>query len=249
MISVSLKRILTVLSLLFFSISSLQGQNLNQPSLQISSDPDGASVTLSGDMIVSGISPVSFHLPLAGRYDLEISKFGYEKFKSDILIDPAKPMVFSVSLSKKTKFKSTLRSVFFPGWGQKYFDQSKKGTLFSLLAIGSVTAYFIFDADFDDKYDEYAGLIKEYDSTLKAGNITELKQIKTKLDKSQQTAYDAENNRRIAIGSVIAIWGINVLDAFFFSPEVKGTISYKSLSVKPEANLDGQIGIKLLASF
>lgn len=240
---------MTVLSLLFFLITSSQGQNLDQPGLQINSDPDGANVTLSGDIIVSGISPVSFNLLLIGRYNLEISKYGYETFKSKILIDPTKPMVFSVSLSKKTKVKSALRSIFFPGWGQKYFEKNTKGTLFSLLALGSVTAYFIIDADFDDKYDEYVGLLREYDSTLTSGNITELKLIKTKLDKSQQTAYDAENKRRIAIGSVIAVWGINVLDAFFFSDEVKGTISYKSLSLKPDANLNGQIGIKILASF
>ena len=57
------------------------------------------------------------------------------------------------------------------------------------------------------------------------------------LTKQQEKAYDAENDRRFAIGSVIAVWSLSVLDALFFFPEEKGSFTVKGLSVTPQADM------------
>lgn len=240
-----LKRMLTkflvIVSLIpgaVFAQASMSGD------LTVSSSPAGAQVTLSGGAIVSGVTPARFRHLLIGNYKLTLKRHGYETYKTKILLDPSKQMEMNIKLSPKTRFKAAARSIFIPGWGQVYADQKLKGYAFTLLTASAVTAYFIADNDFNDKRDYFNEIKSRYDSLNTHGNIEQLRSLYPLLVKAQDDAYDAENVRRITIGTVIGAWGLNVLDALFFFPEEKSTFSVKGLTVTPSADLTN-VGLKV----
>lgn len=238
----TLKRILTAVLMVVFAPLFTSAQEITSGDVTVRSTPEGAQVTLSGDVVVSGVTPVQFNHPLIGQYKLIVKKRGYESYSTRVVLDPTKQMEIAVRLSQKTRLKALSRSLLIPGWGQKYSDQKTKGYLFGALALGSVVAYFIADADFDDKYDLFQKKLDQYDSVSTSGNIQELRLLKQELDRAQDKAYDAESIRRVTIGAVVAVWGISLLDALFFFPEEKATVSIKGLAVQPSAGPD-RIGL------
>ena len=242
----SLKGSLTVLLIILAWPAIVSAQGMGD--LTIRSDPAGAQVKLTGDLIVSGVSPVRFSQLLIGSYKLEVKKWGYENYSGRLVVDPSKAMDIGVTLSPKTRFKAAARSLFIPGWGQRYSDQKLKGNLFTLLAAASVIAYFIADDDFDYRYDNYNRWLDTYDQTAATGSIGELTNLQARLDDAQDKAYDAENVRRIAIGSAIAVWGLGVLDALLFTSQERTSFSVKGVAIKPATDFD-KISLTLSKSF
>ena len=64
----------------------------------VQTDPPGAWVTLKGDGAVSGLSPVLFQQPLIGEYELIARKPGYEIASTKVLLQPGRPLEFSLTL-------------------------------------------------------------------------------------------------------------------------------------------------------
>ncbi|MCK4606761.1 MAG: PEGA domain-containing protein [candidate division Zixibacteria bacterium] len=112
-----LKRILTaILVVLFFPALSL-AQDAAQGDVTIRSDPQGALVTLTGEMIVSGVTPARFRQLLIGKYIVSVERPGYERYTSRAFLDPSRSMEIDVKLTPKTRFKAAVRSLVVPGWG------------------------------------------------------------------------------------------------------------------------------------
>jgi len=228
-----LKRILTALVLLLMA-AAVQAQVASPAGLTVRSSPPGADILLEGEVTVAGVSPTTFEQTLMGDFKVTVKKYLYEKYTTHVTLDPSKQLALDVSLSPKNRFKAAARSIFIPGWGQRYSEQKGKGSLFLFLAAGSAAAYFIADHDFDKKYDRYELRKQAYDSA-KAGGApyTELETLHSAWADAQQKAYDAEDTRRITIGAVIGVWGLNVLDALLFFPENRGEITVKGVSIAP----------------
>jgi hypothetical protein len=233
------------------ALSTSLAAQTNQPgNLTVRSNPPGADVLVAGEASATGITPVTFQYPLIGPYDLKIKKSGYETYKTRMVLDPAKQMVVDIKLSPKTRFKAAARSLFIPGWGQRYAEQRTKGFLLHLMAAGAVTAFIVTDHDFNKKFDRYETLIHEFDSAKTAGESNDLMQNRlTALNSAQKRAYDAENARRISIGSVVAVWGLGVLDALLFTPEERATFSVKGVAIAPITDAHTPLGIRLTRSF
>ena len=242
----SLKGSLTVLLIVLVCPVIVDAQGMGD--LTVRSNPAGAQVRLTGDLVVSGVSPVRFTQLLVGSYKMEVKKTGYESYTGRLLVDPSKPMDIAVTLSPKTRMKAAARSLFIPGWGQRYAGKTVKGNLFTFLAISSVVAYFIADDEFDYRYDNYNRWLDRYDETAASGSIGELTSLKASLDEAQDKAYDAENVRRVAIGSVIAVWGLGVLDALLFMPQEKASFSIKGVAIKPATDFNS-VSLTLAKSF
>jgi hypothetical protein len=243
-----LKRILTAVLATGCIPFLCSAQGTASGDVTVRSTPEGARVTISGDVVVSGVTPARFHHLLIGDYKLVLKKYGYESHSSRVVLDPTRQIEINIRLSPKTRLKAAARSFFIPGWGQKYTDQKTKGYLFGALAVGSVLAYLIADDEFDYRYDLYINKLNKYDSLMTSGNIDELSRLKTELDKAQDDAYDAENVRRATIGTVVAVWGINLLDILFFYPEQRATFSIKGLAISPSADSD-LVGLTLSKRF
>ncbi len=244
-----LKRILTTLLLLVLSSVSVMSQTAGQSGLTITSNPPGAEVILEGDAMVTGVTPTAFRYPLIGEYKVVVRKHGYEDYKSRLVLDPSKEFSLDVNLSRKTGIKAAVRSMFIPGWGQHYTDQNTKSLLFAGLFAGAAAFYFIADHDFDDKEDDFVRARGEYDEAVKrAAGDTELRGLLQTLTSAQQDAYDSENVRRVAIGTVIGAWGLNILDALLFTPGDEALYTVKGISVVPEVGADG-VGLTLSKAF
>lgn len=244
----ALKRILTIVfSVLVLSVYG-QTQTGMVGDLTVRSQPQGAQVILTGEAVVSGVTPARFSHLLIGDYELTLKKHGYETYTTRVILDPGKATEIDVTLSAKTRFKAAARSLFVPGWGQRYADQKTRGFVFTLLAVGSVAAYLIVDNDFDDKREYFNDLTGRYDSLSVAGNIGELRRLYPRLAEAQEETYDAEDIRRITIGTVIGVWGLSLVDAVFFFPEERAAFSVKGLSVKPSTDLS-RVGLTISLTF
>ncbi|UCD94711.1 MAG: PEGA domain-containing protein [Candidatus Zixiibacteriota bacterium] len=235
----------TLVVLFVAAVSFLAVSQAIAAGFSVSSNPAGAEVVLKGYITVAGITPVSFQQGLEGRYKVRIEKYGYETYRSHIYLDPQKPMSLSINLRPKTRFKALARSVLIPGWGQAYTDQRFKAGSFLFLAAAAVGSYLIVDSDFDDKNDRYRGLLREYNELT---TYAERQALYPGLAEAKKDAYDAENVRRITIGAVVAVWGLNALDLLFFFPEMGGDLSVGSLSIVPDVE-DGGARVMLTHRF
>lgn len=205
-------------------------------SITVISDPGGAEVMLKGDATVVGVTPTTFQHIFIGKYDLVLSKPGYETYKERVLIDPSQNMRFDISLTPKTAFKASLRSTFLPGWGQRYGGQTTKGWVFHFFAAGSIAAYFVADHNFDIKYDKFVRRQEAYDAAVAGGaGREELQSLLDDLQTYQDDAYNYEDYRRITIGTVVGVWGLAVLDALLFFPDNRSDVSTGGVSLETGA--------------
>lgn len=226
----------------------LAAQAPTQGDLVVTTDPPGALVTLKGEATVSGVAPAHFRHLLIGEYRLIVKLDGHEKYSSLINLDPSQQTEIDVRLARKTRVKSAARSMFIPGWGQRYAGQGTKGYAFTMLAAGAAAAFLIADNDFDSKYDEFVDLRDRYDSLRVHGTVDELAALSPELNRTQDDAYDAENMRRITIGAAIGVWALNVIDALLFFPDNNASFRVKGLTVTPEADLKN-MGVQLTWAF
>jgi len=243
-----LKRTLTMaaLALMLAVTKSAHGTD---GGFAITSSPPGAEVTLEGEAVVVGITPTTFLHPLVGDYRVTVRKYGFENYRSRVILDPAKPLALDIRLTPKTRLKSAVRSLFIPGWGQRYTEQKTKSFVFNLLAAGSVAAFLLADEEFRYRRDLFDDVKRVYDSSASAGaGYERMQQLHTELTAKQKKAYDAESTRRATIGAAIGVWGLSVLDALFFFPSEHGTFSVGGLSVEPNAK-PGVFGLQMTRRF
>jgi hypothetical protein len=235
-----LKRILiTVAGFLFFSTAAF-AQASAVEGLTVVTTPPGAEVALKGEASVSGLSPVTFSYSLTGEYSLIVKKYGYENYKTRLVLDPVHPQQISVELSPKTGFKAALRSMIIPGWGQMYEARKSRGYMFGVLFVGAGLVLIDNQNKFQDREDAYLARLAEYDGAVRSGaSIDELTGYHAALVDAQRKAYDAEDNRRVAAGVVAGIWGLNVLDAILFAPRERATFSIKGIAVAPSVDAQG----------
>ncbi len=233
-------------SISIFILSAFFQTALSQTSgsLSISTNPDGALVTLSGNTIVSGVTPTVFRQTLIGFYKITIERYGYARYTTKVILDPSKQMELHIKLTPKTRFKSAIRSMVIPGWGQRYSNQKFKGLFYTFFAAATAFGYYKADDDFDTKYDRFIALDDEYNALSQNGNVNDLEELLPRLTNAKDRAYDAENMRRIAIGSVIAVWSLSVIDALFFFPEEKGTFKVKNVTLTPSTSSQN-VGLNL----
>jgi hypothetical protein len=246
-----LKRILTIVALvLMLSLTvSAQTGTASGSGIVVRSSPPGAEVILKGDALVSGVTPATFRYPLVGEYELTVKRPGYDRYRTHVILDPSQQMQMDIQLSRKTGIKAAIRSMFIPGWGQWYTEQRTRGFAFSLLFAGAVTTYLVADHRFDDKEETFIQRRTEYDHALGGGaSRAELVWRHDALTSAQDDAYDAEDTRRLTIGCVAGVWGLNILDALLFTPRENAIFSVKGISVAPSTGAD-YAGITLSSRF
>lgn len=226
----------------------VQAQFNSGGDLTVVTTPQGAEVTLKGDVILSGISPVRFRQMIVGSYNLVVSKPGYETYSKQIVVDPFTPTEIDVRLKTKTKSKALLRSVLIPGWGQRYGDRNAKGNILTILAVGAAATFAYAELDYQDKKDDLEAKEAEYDEIVSSGTIEELNQFYPSYLRTRDEAYDAETFRRGSFLAVAGVYAFNIIDILFFFPNDRDAISIKGLSVTPLFTPDNQ-GMKLSVKF
>ena len=241
------KYIAAIMVALVLPVSSVAQASMTGD-VTVRSDPQGALVKLSGQAKVSGVTPARFRHLLIGDYELTLKKRGFETYKTRVELDPSRQMEIDIRLSPKTRFKTAVRSLFIPGWGQRYADKKAKGWAFTALTVMAGTAYLVADQEYDDRLGDFEKIRNEFDSLSVSGNVEDLERVHPFLVAAQDKAYDAETVRRVTIGVGIGIWALNVIDALFFFPEHKGTFTVKGLSLSPSADSE-KLGLAVSMKF
>lgn len=244
-----MKRNLTTALLLtllpVWAMAQVGGANI----LTITTNPPGAEVVLKGDLELSAVSPAGFTYPLMGEYRLVVRKQGFETYKTRILVNPQSPQQVSIDLSPRTAFKATVRSMLVPGWGQFYSGRKSRGAVLGSLFAGSMILYLSINSDFHDKDDLYRERLSDYDAAVVQGLSYDVLRGRYRLMvDAHNAAYDAEDNRRVAIATVAGVWGLSVLDALLFSPGEKAAFSVKGISLAPSST-SGSLGLTLSKAF
>ncbi|MDH3891477.1 MAG: DUF5683 domain-containing protein [candidate division Zixibacteria bacterium] len=241
----ALKRILATILIIIIVAGAARSQTVPMGDVSVTSTPTGAIATLSGEAVVSGVTPARFRHLLVGEYRLDVRMFGYETHSTRVALDPARPLEIGVSLTPKSRTKAALRSMVIPGWGQRYSGRPTKAFAFALMSAGSAVAVWLADRSFDDEYEIYQTRLREYDA---ATTDMEQARLHPGLISAQNDAYDAENLRRITMGVAIGVWGLNLLDAFVLFPDHHAGIRVKGLTLTPTADLN-QVGLSLVTKF
>ena len=182
----------------------------------ISTRPPGATVYLYGAYDLVANTPARLPSDLSGRYKAKITRPGYEIWKGELTFVPGSVNDIDIKLSKKTRIKASLRSLFIPGWGQMYSGNSLRGSLFTGGIVVSAAAVYIADRRYQKKRSDYDIALSEY---YAAESIEDRVCLKADLNEKQKAAYDAETDRRTAFAIGAAIWAFNVIDALVFFPE------------------------------
>lgn len=241
----ALKRILATILTISMVAGVGRAQSIASGDVSVTSTPAGAIATLSGESVVTGVTPARFRHLLVGEYRLDVRLSGYETFTTRVALDPARPSEISVTLTPKTRIKAALRSMVIPGWGQHYSARRSRALAFALFSAGSAVAVLIADREFDDEFQIYQNRLHEYDA---ATTYEEQRRLHPELIAAQNDAYDAENFRRITMGVAIGVWSLNLLDALIFFPHRPEGFRVKGLTVSPTADFQ-QVGLSLVARF
>jgi len=223
--------------------------------LVVNSSPTGAEVTLDGEARLTGVTPVFFSHGLPGRYELTVSKFGFEPYSASVIIPDSRVASLDVRLTPKTRLKTALRSLFVPGWGQWYSGRKSTGLGFLALTVIGGVAATVTEIDYNDKRDAYDRLKTEYDLALRDGTIDEVTAIRPALSEAHGGAYDAETRRRIAFAALGSVWAVSFLDAVLFFPSSDASVSTGAagagsevggVSIRPTADpFSGDFGLQL----
>lgn len=241
----ALLRNITLLAAVAIIAGTTTGAAQNQGNLQVTSTPPGALVTLDGDMSLSGITPVSFDRLLAGRYRVEVTRDGYERYRSTAYLSESLSTTLDIRLVPKTRVKAFFRSLVIPGWGQRYYGNATKSTFLLLGTVATAAGYVIIKDDYDSKVDDYNARLADRAAATKWEDIAGLNRA---VHDAQQRANDAEDNLNLITGVAAGVYLFNLLDAVLLFPDFDTYSEYKSISVQPQAGVN-RIGLDLTFKF
>jgi hypothetical protein len=236
------KQVAFVSLIVILSAAMLAAQQQPSSVVNVSSNPQGCTVVLSGDMTVSGVTPTTFSQKLQGYYRITAYLDGYESYHSSVVLSGQPSTDIQLILTPKTRAKAGLRSLVVPGWGQMYYGAKTKGAVITIATAASAVVLGILHFDYTNKRDTYDEVHTRY---LQTRDVSARESMLNELYQAQKDANDAENRRLVGAGVLAGIWAYNVIDAVLFFPDFGIRISGSELSLRPEVTSDG---IKLVGA-
>ena len=226
------KAALAVLALAWLLNAPLQAQSGDDGQTRIVTNPKGAIVSLEGRYKLTGQAPYSLVHPISGPYLIRAKMHGYEDYTALYAFRPGVGRKIPIKLSKKTRFKSMIRSLLFPGWGQTYTNQKWKARfLFGLEVLALVHWY-----NRDEKYNT---AVKKFTRAKNAylANGSDAA-VKATLVSAQNLLDGRYDERKRAQMITTGVHLLNVFDALFFFPKYHPTSGVRfSLNVEPSGDM------------
>jgi hypothetical protein len=228
--------ILLLLAAVCLTTGTAEAQTGTGPVVSVTSKPSGATVILTGDLTMAGVTPTTFSQKLTGLYQVTAHHEGYETYHSSVVFSGRDAMSIDIKMAPKTRVKAAVRSLVFPGWGQNYTGSKRRGAFLTVGTVAAGAVAGILQLRYTNRRNKYDDFNSLYNQTRSA----ERRQtMLAKLYAVQKDAYNAERNRNTALGVVAAIWAYNVLDAILFFPDYGLNVSGTTLGLYPDQNLDG----------
>ncbi len=160
---ITAKRVALCVGMTLTLAAATYAQNATDATVTVTSNPSGATVMLSGDMTVAGVTPAIFTQRLAGYFKITAYRDGYENYNSSVLLSGRDATTIDVKLKPKTRVKAALRSIVIPGWGQQYYGAKAKGNVMFVSALVAGATAGIMHLRFDNKRDDYLDFLKRYE--------------------------------------------------------------------------------------
>jgi hypothetical protein len=197
--------------------------------LYLRSIPEGARVLIDGEFV--GMTPLEQAPIPIGTRSVALMKGGYDKWEGTVDIATGETAEFAVTLvaGSKTKTGAFVRSMFFPGWGQRYRGASNLGNMFSIAAICGLGACFFTVSDHNSKMDDY----EDYNSVSNPDRHT--------LDRLYDEADKATKVGNVVIIATGLIWAANVAEAALGFPAGEAGV----VQVEP---MESDIGVRAMVS-
>ncbi len=239
------KRILTAVMVIFWVLAPPVAFGQEEGNVLINTDPQGSLVELEGETTLSGVTPVKFTRNLSGTYQINVIRDGYEKYHSTAYFSVSQFSQIDIRLVPKTRFKSFIRSLIIPGWGQNYYGSKTKAFLFAFGTLASAVGYAFAWDDYDSKKDDYEARKSAFDNATQWGDLPRLQ---AELQDAQQRADDAEDIVNVVRVVTISIYALNLLDSFLFFPDFSSYTEYKVITAAPDFGTD-RVGLTLSLNF
>ncbi len=210
----------------------------------ITSQPSGAVVELSGDLVLRGVTPWRLDRPLSGAYEVRAFKSGYEIWEGYTVLSASRSDSLSIRMTRKTPFKAGLRSAILPGWGQYYTGQGGKGAAFAIAEAAALAGVLWTDAQVREAQENYDDAAAAYESV---DQIDEIEEAYAELLRRHDELNNWHEQRKRWSYAAAAIWLANVLDASLLFPS-PGAGGYSAIdgegtgffaSVEPERTAFG----------
>jgi len=185
----------------------------------IISQPPGAVVELSGDVVLRGVTPWRLDRPLSGAYEVRAFKSGYEIWEGYTVLSATRSDSLSIRMTRKTPFKAGLRSAILPGWGQYYTGQGGKGAAFAIAEAAALAGVLWTDAHVREAQEDYDDAAVIYGN---AEQIDEIEDARAELFRAHDELSSWHEQRKRWSYAAAAIWLANVLDASLLFPTPGG---------------------------
>jgi len=211
----------------------------------INSNPQGSLVRLRGDLTFSGVTPVKFDRAVSGQYRVEITREGYETYRSTQYFSESQFSQLDIRLEPKKRVKALFRSLVIPGWGQKYYGNNTKAFIFAFSAVASAVGYAAVRGDYDSKVGDFNDKKAAYNA---ATRWTDLPRLQAELYDAQKKANDAEDVVNVMAAVTAGIYVLNVLDALLLFPDYVSFTEYKVITARPEMS-PGYAGMAVSIKF
>ncbi len=187
-------------------------------SLKIIGSPAGADVFINGKK--EGVLPLIMENLIVGTFSVEVDAAGYDKKNMNVDVSANKIESVQISINPKSKSKAMLKSIIFPGLGQKYSGRKLSSVMMFLTCTAAGAASIMFNNQYNKSEEEYNAAFEEYSNA-----ITDFNQLKTTVDSKYKSMKD---NRKITNYMLYALSGFyiyNILDAAIFMPRLKDNSS------------------------
>jgi hypothetical protein len=185
----------------------------------ITSQPSGAVVELSGELVLRGVTPWRLDRPLAGAYEVRAFKSGYEIWEGYTVLSASRTDSLAIRMVRKTPLKAGFRSAILPGWGQYYTGQGGKGAAFAIAEAAALAGVLWTDAQRQQAQEDYDDAAVAYGN---ADQIDEIEAARVELFRRHDELNKWYEQRKRWSYAAAAIWLANVLDASLLFPSPGG---------------------------
>lgn len=183
------------------------------PSLIVISDPPGATVILDGPMQLIGQTPWTLTRNISGLYQVTVRRPGYESWNGEVVVGAGNTL--SVKLTKRSRTRAVLRSLFVPGWGQAYAGEPTKGKLFFGVEVLALSGLVWTNELYQDDVDDFDEAARRYRN---ATHLEDLPDLRSALDRAGREADRSYDRRRILTTAAVGVYALSILDALVLAP-------------------------------
>ena len=201
---------------------------VNSEVISVTGNPHDAAVTINGKKF--GNTPVPNIMVSVGTNSVQIRKRGYEDYHERIQIKKGAPLDLNYTLWPKTRKRTIIKSMYFPGSGQRYAEYGEKGYIITFLQLATIAGVIETTAqsikaqqDYDDAKDAYRNSTSqnEFDTGYRV------------VEDAYDTAKKAHTYQLIAAGAAVTVYFYNLIDAAFTVPQIDNDLNSKRLLFEP----------------